>query len=213
MANTRPIRRGRIPFRRGKRWLSKALHPVRWLDCNSSQGNPLLQCEQTTHDQLCTPQAPLELLVGDLDWDWSDASEVRIDRIVGTLSWSVRFQSDASDLGSGAALMLRFGILATEETDRVYQTIDLWDPESIEEYEWMWLGQHTLAPDWDGLEAIWKSSKSIDIPLDVRTRRKLGKKDSVVLYTQVKRMSDTAPGDVISFNSNVAWMLRAIIRS
>lgn len=212
MANTRPIRRGRIPFRRGRSRLSKALHPVRWLDCNSTQG--VLTCETAIGSSECDPAiAPYELLVGDLDWDWSDASEVRIDRIVGTLTWGFLFQSETNPLNLGTPFTMRFGILATEETDRVYQSIDLFDPESLEEYEWMWLGQHSVAPQYAASEGAWKSAHSVDIPLDVRTRRKLGKKDSVVMYSQTRRMSNAAPPDVITWSSRLSWQLRAIIRS
>jgi len=212
MANQRPINRRPAAYaRRRGRWkaFNKALHPVRWLDCNSSQVEEA-PCGVNVLYLGCDPlSTPVELLVGDLDWDWSDTSEVRIDRLVGTMSW--HYRSVSTNLSAPPyPLILRFGILATEDTDRVYQTIDLFDPESLEEYSWMWLHQSIAAdspvsPDDDSFQG------SLDIALDVRSRRKLGKKDSIVLYAQTK-LAAPAPS---SFNvvSGLTWMLRAIIRS
>lgn len=214
--NNRPIQRKPVAYAKRKgRWraLNKALHPIRWLDANSTQGI-VETCGVQPIFLACEPMAvPVELLVGDQDWDWSDTSEVRIDRLVGTMSWNYAYSNNATNQPT-LPLIMRFGILATEDTDRVYQAIDLFDPESLEEFQWMWLDQRTA---WDQpivrgtAPEFHQYTGSIDIPLDVRTRRKLGKKDSVVLYAQTKLVAP-APVD-FTVNSSLTWLLRSIIRS
>lgn len=218
MANQRPINRRPAAYaRRRGRWkaFNKALHPVRWLDCNSTQGQPEpATCGTNPLYVSCEPLAsPVELLVGDLDWDWSDTSEVRIDRIVGTMSWSYVSSSDSMS-SPPLPLLLRFGILATEDTDRVYQTIDLFDPEALEEYSWMWLHQSVAYGNSfinGAAQDFFSFAGSLDTQLDIRTRRKLGKKDSIVLYAQTKLVAPAPAGFTVS--SGLTWMLRAIIRS
>lgn len=214
--NNRPIQRKPVAYAKRKgRWraLNKALHPTRWLDANSTQG-VVETCGTQPIYLSCNPLAsPVELLVGDQDWDWSDSSEVRIDRLVGTMSWTYSYANDAST-DPILPLILRFGILATEDTDRVYQTIDLFDPESLEEFQWMWLEQRTAfdQPYIRGDSPPFSIyNGAVDIPLDIRTRRKLGKKDSVVLYAQTKLVAPAPTGYTVS--SGLTWLLRSIIRS
>lgn len=205
--------------RKGKwRAFNKALHPVRWLDANSTQGVVENPCGMQPLYIACEPLAagPVELLVGDLDWDWSDASEVRIDRIVGTMSWVYK-SSGSAFTDPALPLAMRFGILATEDTDRVYQTIDLFDPESLEEFSWMWLEHRTALGtenqffDDTGVPQYIYHSGAIDIPLDIRTRRKLGKKDAIVLYAQTKLIAPNPANYTVT--SNLTWLLRSIVRS
>lgn len=217
--NNRPIQRKPVAYAKRKgRWraLNKALHPIRWLDANSTQAQ-VEGCGTTPVYLSCDPLAsPVELLVGDQDWDWSDTSEVRIDRMVGTMSWTYSYAND-SQSSPILPLILRFGILATEDTDRVYQTIDLFDPESLEEFQWMWLEQRTAFGGDSGVfvggatQDFFMYTGAVDIPLDIRTRRKLGKKDSVVLYAQTKLVAPAPAGYTVS--SGLTWLLRSIIRS
>lgn len=205
MANNRPIRTPRSPrWRRGKFFPRRA--PVRWIDCNSHQRD---ECGISPTNIACEPQAsPRELLVGDLDFDWSDRNEVLVDRIVGTITFNV--QSFATN-NIPYPTIVRFGILATEETDRVYNPIDLFDPESLEEYQWMWLQQLSIPYNGENIDGdtTVRSDAIIDVPLDIHTRRKIGKKDSVVLYAQVVGNVTTA----INFEGNYSYLLRAVIKS
>jgi len=179
---------------------------MRWIDCNSHQREG---CGILSSNMGCEPQAtPRELLVGDLDFDWSDRNEVLVDRIVGTVSFNV--QSFASN-NIPYPTLIRFGILATEETDRIYQAIDLFDPESLEEYQWMWLQQISL--DYNGVnidgDTTVRSDAIVDVPLDIHTRRKIGKKDSIVIYSQVVGNVPTAE----NFTGKYSYLLRAVILS
>lgn len=140
----------------------------------------------------CTATTPAELIVGQLDLPYIDKSEIRFDRMVGTIS----FRCYVSEVGAVPnPAVVRFGILAVEDTDRVYQTIDLWDPESVEEYEWMWIEQFSFpnqTPFTLGSEPplTYIQHAMHDVKLDIRTRRKLGQKDSIVLYAQHREMGD-----------------------
>lgn len=163
----------------------------------------------------CDPASnPRELLVGDSDWDWADRNEVRVDRIVGTISWRVADAYESFNVGYPQPWVVRFGILATEETDRLYQAIDLFDRESLEEFQWMYLHQSMGTTETflvaDGIYNIQYE----DLHIDVRTRRALGKKDSVVLYAQAKRHTDSPPGVTItSLQAQYVESLRCIIRA
>lgn len=183
MANQRPIRRGRFPrFRRGRR------RPTRWIDANSTQINA--PCTTEVVELSCDPAGgPRELLVGDLDIDWSDKSEVTIQRIVGSIllsGISNRTTPTAGGLILPYAVMVRMGILVVEDTDRVYNAIDLGDPESLEEYEWMWLHNTLLeaSPIYVSSDELVTSITRAVVPVDIGVKRKLGKKDSLVLYAQ-----------------------------
>lgn len=185
MANNRPIRRGRFPrFRRGRRT------PVRWLDASLQSAGA--ECPLTPWDINCEPWTPGELLVGDIDLDWLDKNAATVQRLVGTITVTTE---DANSAGLPATTLVRLGMLQTEDTDRLYQTIDLFDSESLEQFEWMWLHQLSFAsqnmffnPTQAG-SPIWIRKDSVDIPVDVRTKRKLGQKDSVVLYMQKRRVT------------------------
>jgi len=180
MANQRPIRRPPTP-----RWKRGRGRPVRWLQASFVATD----CTTEGFDVPCEPVTPAELLVGELDMPQLDRNSFRIDRIVGTLS----FYGHAFRDGTAAyPYLVRFGILAVEDTNRLYQSIDLWDPESVEEYEWMWIEQFTPTAEYVtndaglGELAIMKH----DIKLDIRTRRSLGQKDSIVLYAQRRTWTD-----------------------
>lgn len=215
MANTRPIRRGRVPFRRGRRWTSSAPKlSRRWLDANSSR-DQAIPCTLGGKDLQCDEPdgAPVQLLYGDTDWDWADNSEVRIDRILGTISWDSWLGSSSLTAGDPPPVVVRLGIIATEEDGAVPPTLDLFDPEYLEEYQWMWLyssqGHHSATAD-GGLVRIQYDN----IDLDVRTRRTLGKKDSVWLYGQFKyNTSVSLAAGIVGRNPRVSHQLRVILRS
>jgi len=183
MANQRPIRTPRNPrWRRGR--FTPRGRPARWLDASFQNSGDQCGIELPFAVE-CEPTTPAELLVGELDLDWLDRNDARIDRIVGTISWF----EEASNTGSQPrGTVVRFGILQTEDTDRLYQTIDLFDSESLEQFEWMWLQQFSFNNNSyifnDQDPDTFVRSASVDIPLDIRTRRKIGHKDSIVLYVQ-----------------------------
>jgi len=201
MANQRPIRRGRFPrFRRGRR------RPTKWLDANSSTVLDTNICWPDVISPQCEPTAPVVLISGDIDLDIFD-SDVTFDRLVGNLNLTGYIASEAT----AESLWYRFGILAVEDTDGLYQTIDLWDRESVEEYEWMWI-EERIVPRTGFFTAAGSALQLFDlsIPLDIKTRRKLGKKDAIVLYSQIKDFIG-AGSAVISINQS--HLMRAIAMS
>lgn len=164
----------------------------------------------------CEPSSPRELLVGDLDIDWSDKSEVTISRIVGSISITGESVRTAIS-GAPYGILVRLGILVTEDTDRVYNLIDLGDPESLEEYEWMWLHSQILDPmgfepggEYLNTDTAWTSSYA-NIPVDIRVKRKLGKKDSLLLYGQ-HSLHITSPNN-FSFSTQMSVQLRTVLAS
>lgn len=219
MANQRPIRRGRIPFRRGRRWTSSLQR--RWLDGYSTRAVGTDQCTQQVLDVFCDPSPPARVvLYGDTDWDWADASEVRIDRILGSISWDSMAGVETNNFAAPNHGDLRLGLLALEEWDGTTATapvIDLFDAEALEEYQWMWLyhsqGHVQRFPlPTTPMSMVVTQYDNIDV--DVRTRRKLGKKDGVVLYAQYKYHSSSAnEAGTLTLIPRVTYQLRAIIRS
>lgn len=176
----------------------RARRPVRWIDANSSRTDA--ECRYTDDVISCFPTRGKDLIYGDLDMDWSDKTEVTLSRLVGQLSFSassnftsvvpLQTQRQAPQLN----VVLRAGILVREEVGTFLESgvIDLFDPENIEEFEWMWLkschvpwwgdGFHTPSglPD----EVVTSVYSQFTWDLDLRVKRKLGKQDHLVLFRQ-----------------------------
>lgn len=211
MANRRPIRTAppaRWRWRRGKRL------PRRWLDGNSSRQTEL-GCGQEVFDLGCDPASPLRtLFYGDTDWDWADSSEVLVDGIIGRFHW------DALSLTTQAGELIwhpqtiRLGVLAVEDSD-VPPTIDLFDNEVREEFEWMYLYSAigNISAVWDPNMDNHVRTQYEDIDVNIRTRRKLGKKDGIYLYGQTRLHSDTVITDTTFRLPVLSTDLRAIIKS
>lgn len=213
MANQRPIRRPPIPrWRRGRR------RPVRWIDAASSR-TLSAPCTTSGFDLLCDPSPPAVLLYGDADWEWADRSEVRIDRLVGSASWrsaSVYPADTGFPVGEPVPWIVRIGVLAVEDTDTTYPVLDLFDPEVLEEYQWMWLYSSTGNHSYNftsAAEALSQLNQWDNIPMDIRTRRSLGKKDSVLLYAQTSLLSSVSTAGTNYLMPRLSWQLRSIIRS
>jgi len=208
MANNRPIRSPRVPRWRRGRFTPRKVNR-RWIDANSNIINDSCGCE--TSSLTCEPNLPRELLVGDLDIDWSDKSEVTIQRVLGSILLSGYTERTVADSLPAYSPIVRMGILVTEDTDRLYQVIDMGDPESLEEYEWMWL-YNTLVPKESSqffAGGVERSSVALTIPVDIRSKRKLGKKDSLVLYSQVA-LHVNAP-TAFGFSMQMSEQLRTVL--
>jgi len=77
---------------------------------------------------------------------------------------------------------VRFGILVREDGNTV--PLDLFDEQTLEDYEWMWLHQAETS-DWiSGLGADSSTLVSSwgSVELDIRNRRRVGFTDSLLLY-------------------------------
>lgn len=211
MANQRPIR---VPPHARRRWRRGPQRPRRWIEGNSHQAANEICVFDTTNGVLCDPGTPRVLLAGDSDIEWADRSEVRCDRLLGQLTWHAwNLVTSPVDI---APWVVRFGVLAVEETDGLFQSIDLFDRESLEEYQWMWLYQTIGEASfyWNPELTQQLHYQQENIPIDIATRRTMGKKDSIVLYSQARRQATGTP--FASINSQLptfTYQLRSVLRA
>lgn len=212
----RPI--NRRPFRRPP-WRTRTKRPVRWIESNSHSSNLDAGVPWVYYSALQpagTTQSPRIMLWGDDDLDWMDANEATVERTVGTITLS-----SVVTVLPGVFLTLpvvRMGILLCEELDSQNSaaTIDLWERESVEEHEWLWLNQ---TGDWsfngdyvNGGEA--RKAYRADVPLDLRVRRTMGKRDALCLYWQwglQSNLETDLPGFDLTCTGH--YMLRSLIKT
>jgi len=196
MANQRPIRRGKIPFRKGRKWISSK-RPKRWAAfTNEVLSEPIgsegLNVSLLPNATLATTNGNLPvstMLDGEFDVaPWADEQEVTIDRIVGTLSVSASVQY-AQNLFVGTPGVVRLGIIVHEDKTSSLVAEDprrkLFEFTDLQEAEWMWLKQLSIPCDFSSFDPTSESFVSegySDIDIDIRVRRKLGQKDQLFLY-------------------------------
>lgn len=190
MANNRPI--NRRPWRRAP-WRGKSRRPVRWVELNCSERGGLETCEVNSNVAVCNTPDPslrtagvLELWSGDFDAEYADDGNVVVERIVGDISLG-----GISLMGGGQFVVpyVRLGMLAVEEVESVatWDPPDLFAREDLEEFEWMWLYGTDFKGNWVPTlsgEATQGMRYGDTIHLDLRVKRKLGKKDSIVMIAQ-----------------------------
>lgn len=206
--NNRPIRT-RPPGRR---------RPVRWIDAFSAAmqlaGEPPTPNPGVVPPGSITPAATLytadyrELVVGDIDTEWADANEVVVERLVGDITVKGRdslpgvdslFQVATSFIGMST--MVRMGIVLVEDVDDSPTAINppsLWEADDLADGEWLWLWQlgspneqHMLFEPADQLIRVW----SHDYHLDLRVKRKLGRRDRLVLCHEFVHVGPTFNGE------------------
>lgn len=221
MANRRPIRRGRIPFRRSKR-------PVRWVDANSSQ---------LAEDTLFLPAGSIflpalggeftqnyrELVLGDVDTSWSDANDVLLERLVGEVSVFAKSFQVTPDQGAESAVfsyaglvfpVVRMGIVLLEDVDDDNTTPPippgLWTADDLRDGEWLWLTQvrefpsaHMYVGEDPGLATVQVK----DIHLDLRVKRKIGRRDRLVLCHEFATVGNVGSSNAV----DVQCLLRALV--
>lgn len=178
-------RRVRRPF--GK---SSIRRPVRWIEGNSSHaGEPLPTVTSfTLSPTIDTSGWPAiggtELIFGDDDLDWMDANEATLERLVGDVTVTSS-QLNASSTDYIATSYYRLGLLAVQEVEDISTWVppSLWDRESIEEYEWMWLYQGALQYYPNPVDGVQSYARET-VHIDSHIRRKVGKKDHIVLLGQ-----------------------------
>lgn len=183
MANNRPI--NRRPWRRPP-W-RKSRRPVRWTELNT---NPMTDaCIVQPYNGVCIAEDPsamsigtLELWNGDFDAEYADDASVVVERIVGNIS--VRgFSPEVA--GANSVPVFRLGMLAVEGVEDIatWSPPNLFVREDLEEHEWMWLHQTWWDASWHEAPS-WGPSGiryGAEIFLDLRVKRKLAKKDHIVL--------------------------------
>jgi len=181
--------------------------PVRWIEGNSSSGAEPLPTVSSfaftpTLDTSLWPTAGgTEIVFGDDDLDWMDANEATVERVVGDIDVLGFFIQTGSTVL--ATPLVRMGLLSVQEVEDISTWVppSLWDREAVEEYEWMWLWQSHLditnppTPATNqqspGGDNIWFWSCPT-VHIDLHVRRKIGKKDHLVLLGQ---FGTTAPLD------------------
>lgn len=182
MANQRPI--NRRPWRR-KPWTKS--RPVRWCELNVNELTD--NCAYGPKNAVCTNEDPstlylgtTELWNGDFDAEYADDANVVVERIVGDVVMRTRVTPDAE--GQWIVPALRMGLLAVEEVEDIstWTPPNLWLREDFEEFEWMWLFHTQFDNWWIALDGVVRAGK--EQHLDLRVKRKLGKKDHLVMLAQ-----------------------------
>lgn len=185
MANRRRIRT-RVPsWKRGKR------RPTRWNATASSgaaEGGAGVDFIQLPYG--VGPQLPvLTLVSGQIDVEpWADDQEVTLDRVVGDITVRAWGTQDTADRLLSPVPMFKLALLVNEEVtqDVSGQTLDLWDQEQMEDYEWMWM--HHEIPTYQVGRALTSPAGQIahewhaQVHLDLKNRRKIGQSDELNLY-------------------------------
>lgn len=126
---------------------------------------------------------------GDIDAEYADDGHVVLERLVGSINVGLIALPDAE--GNFVMPTVRMGILAVEEVEDLttYPAPSLFVREDIEEYSWLWMHEFNategawvttadFAPGNNGVRA----GRHLDI--DLRVKRKLSKKDHLVLLTE-----------------------------
>lgn len=189
--NNRPIRT-RPP---GKR------RPVRWIDAFSATipldagSEPITGTLGVGGILPGTGPSTLdyrELVVGDIDTEWADANEVLVERLIGDIHvfGCSTVPSPVEGLEGHWGQMhplVRMGILLCEDVDEdsTPNPPSLWEVDDLADGEWMWLNQlgspneshMQFDPNAEQYQRAW----SHDIHLDLRVKRKLGRRDRLVL--------------------------------
>lgn len=217
MSRSRPINRS--PFRRKPWKLSQ--RSGRWTECNVSA--LLGDCQFGIQPFVCAVEDPVamqpgtrELLAGDFDMEWADKSHVKIDRVVGDISLATR----AIIVGNEWSVpILRMGLLVVEEVEDIASWVppNLFVREDVEEFSWMWLWQSSfegMVPplvygDGPVVEAPFFSGVRVfdKVHLDLRVKRKLGKKDHLVMLHHAAQAAPTP----INFSAGAVHFLRAML--
>lgn len=210
---------------RHRRKRSMIKRPTRWIDGLSTPAGdnvgietfaPLLPRPGTASPPFFSWT---ELLNGDSDLEYADKSEVTIERVVGDISvLSTQFFLEFSEATMGAIRFnVRMGMLVVKEVEDLTTWVapDMWDDEAIESAEWMWLKLFHMQPqfitsdhaDFGGNAVRFDCAESMH--MDVHVRRKLGKRDHLVMVAQWA--STLAPGGDLVFGWN--HMLRILVKA
>lgn len=238
MANQRGIRRGKIPFRARRR-----RRPTRWIDCASASILNLGPPEPGEPDTFVpgqlsnltvglmgesgtqgAAQSAAELIVGDGDTWWADDNEVRVERIVGNLTFEASARATYLDLIGNANLrfkqmlvpVVRFGLLVVAEEDEEVVALppSLHEHDDLEETQWLYLYQGTggTGIQWTYEETeIWVVRHCIwDVPIDIRVKRKLSRRDRLVMVYEHGFLAGI-PSTSISAHVSLIHQLRCLV--
>lgn len=212
MANRRPIRRFKKRF-----YGLNNKRPFRW-----AANTPAVEYEVGGPPGLLAGVIPNEivagqggvppeatLLSGEFDVSpWADAQEVTIDRVVGSIGLVGSIVASTNPIFPSPVVRLGIIVSEDESNDPLADppTRSLFDLTDLQEAEWMWLHQVTIP--WDNVfftepSLDWTQKVAIDIPIDLRVRRKLGQKDNLYLYASYATPNSDA---LISYT----WAVRMV---
>lgn len=181
----RPI--NRRPWRR-KPWAKR--RSTRWIELNCT--NITEPCVMPNIPILCTSEDPdvrqvQDMWYGDDDMEYADDNTVLLERIVGSVNIGALALFDGE--GNFSLPNVRMGILAVQEIEDLtsYRPPSLFVREDIEEYQWLWMYEtNSLAQAWTtvGFPNNNGVRYGVHLDLDLHVKRKLSKKDHLVLLTE-----------------------------
>lgn len=222
MANNRPIRRGRIPFRRPqrpKRW-GASVDAMEFLPEIGQNGGLISTVIPSALTDAEAGSVPVQtFLVGEFDVaPWADEQEVRLDRIVGSIGIAGVVGDPNPDLPVNP-FVVRMGLIVNEEltddgtADEVRR--NLWDYTDLQEAEWMWLHQSVILPARDTNPTVSEALGyvSFNLPVDIRNRRKIGQKDELALYCSYSYFASSSLGPPSTFNVRIVPAVRMVMVS
>jgi len=181
--------------------------PVRWIDANSNTSGAE-ECEVTPSQVTCTPAGPRELVAGRIDLEYSDRNEATLVRLVGNID--IGWLSLIDGGGNWALPLFRLGILLVEEQEAGGSpTLNLFDTDTLERYEWLWLHQELGKPIVVPFGATNQIRGTVHIPVDLRVKRKAGRRDLLVLYRQF----GVETGAVFDIGASMFVQLRSLAMS
>lgn len=183
----RPI--NRRPWRR-KPWGKRSQRPKRWNAVTLSRTGEGASVPDFVTVSLATAALPpvLTLVSGQIDVEpWADEQEVLLDRVVGSITLGATAFWDSGDIISSPSPFVKLGLLVNEEISQEVGSLpmlDMWDQETMEDYEWMWMWsgylEHITTRLLTGTQYLTEYNLKIDI--DLRNRRKIGQSDELNLY-------------------------------
>lgn len=163
------------------------------------------------------PQQPIGTLVsGQVDVEpWADEQEVTLDRVIGSISLRSTAFWDPTVISVPPGVFVQLGLLVNEEvtSDIAGQTLAIFEQETLEDYEWMWLwGGYVEFDSTRELTATgFVTDSNTRIEVDIRNRRKIGQSDELNLYaTYLMDTPDTGAGIPVV---QATWSLRTILMS
>lgn len=201
MGKRRPI--NRRPWRRAP-W------KVQWRDFSYGVFDRENDDDDWTEAPCAIPRGPVEcetfddtgtttvryIWAGPADAEHLDDNTCTIQRIVGSID--LRFYSPNP---SGLLHpVVRLGVLHREEIPPDGTTLDprinLWDDAHLEDFQWMWLHQAGWDNIWTAGPEATDLNGSVRIPVDIRVKRKLSRRDGIALLASFV-VPATSPGAIV----------------
>lgn len=206
--------RNRGTDNRRPRYPRLPIRPIRWVNASD---DAVSDCQVSYHTMDCNNPDAVELLAGDPELTFSDRNEPTLERIVGSISLAYSYTLGAAPNLGGTYPIVRLGLLVVNDSPDVttWTPPSPWKNQDLNDEMWMWLHQTS---SWNYVNQILgpvgatngNLFGSIDIPVDVRVKRKLARDCHVMLVHQYKyNTAPVAPGFLVGVMS----MLRTIVKS